>query len=217
LTGGKKPTAVACGGGGRILLWLFAGAALLLSACGADQPQLAHLDRDAVILAFGDSLTHGTGVDPEQSYPTVLAGLIGRKVVNAGIPGEITRNGLQRLPGVLDEVRPKLVILCHGGNDLLRRLDPKLAERNLREMVRLIREYGAEVVLVGVPAPSLLLGTAKFYQRIADDLAIPIESDILPELLGDNRYKSDAVHPNAAGYRRLANALAVLLKARGAI
>ncbi len=175
------------------------------------------LAADAVILAFGDSLTHGTGAAPDQSYPAVLAARIGRRVVNAGVPGEVSADGLRRLPGLLEREKPALVLLTHGGNDLLRKLDPAATERNLREMVALARASGAEVVLIGVPRPGLFLGTADYYERIASDLELPFEGEVLADLLGDNSMKSDTVHPNAAGYARLAEAVEQVLREAGAL
>lgn len=191
--------------------------ALAIAACsggGADLPKLAPGD---VILAFGDSLTYGTGASPEESYPAILSRRIGFEVVNAGVPGEVTEKGLRRLPGVLHRVRPKLAILCLGGNDMLRRQDPAQTEENLKQMVRLIRAQGAAVVMLGVPEPGLFLSTADVYDRVASELDVPLEDDIIPDLLGDNQYKSDHIHPNAAGYARLAEAVEALLREHGAL
>src|SRR5689334_3891381 len=96
---------------GRILAIAFA--ALLACACGSKN-RIDKLDANATLLAFGDSLTFGTGASPSEAYPAVLERSIGRKVVNAGVPGETSGQGLERLPEVLDEVKPKLLVLCHG-------------------------------------------------------------------------------------------------------
>jgi len=197
---------------------LFFGVALLISLSGCTEaPALKPLAADAVILAFGDSLTYGTGAEPGESYPEVLAQRIGRKVVNAGIPGEVSTDGLQRLPELLSEVKPSLVILIHGGNDLLQRKKKPAAAGNILAMIDLIRNSGAQVVMAGVPDFGLFLSTAKFYLEIAEQRSVPIEADILPSLLSDLNKKSDTVHPNADGYRDLAIAIETLLKDNGAL
>jgi acyl-CoA thioesterase-1 len=188
-----------------------------LMGCGEDVPQLRPIPGDGVILAFGDSLTHGTGAAPGEDYPQVLAARISRTVVNAGIPGEITADGLQRLPEVLEEVQPALVVLCHGGNDILRRLPFSEAASNLREMIRLSREAGAEVLMLGVPRFGLFLDAAPFYQQVATEMQVPIDIEALSQILADNELKSDTVHPNAAGYVKLATAVESLLRERGAL
>lgn len=189
----------------------------VLVACGTKPPPLPRLGPDDIIVAFGDSLTFGTGAQPAESYPAVLGELIGREVVGAGVPGETTAQGLQRLPQVLDRYRPRLVLLCLGGNDLLRKVEPQIIEANLRTMVRTLRDRGVAVVLIGVPKPSLLPGTAAFYETIADDLQVPLEGEVLETILVKNEFKSDPIHPNAAGYRKMAEAIAALLRATGAI
>ena len=194
-----------------------AAAVLLLNGCGPSVPKLPKLDAGAVVLAFGDSLTHGTGASPIEAYPAVLGKLIGRKVVGAGVPGEVSEEGLKRLPGVLDEVKPQLLILCHGGNDFLRRLDEGEAARNVRAMAALARERGIAVAIVATPKPGLGVAKVPFYEAIGKELAIPIETDVLADVLGSAKLKSDLVHPNAEGYRRIADAVATLLRRAGAV
>ena len=189
----------------------------LLAACGSGTPKLAKIPGDALVLAFGDSLTFGTGADPQQSYPAQLEKLIGRKVIAAGVPGEVSSAGLARLPGLLEELQPKLVILCHGGNDFLRKLDDVQTANNIRAMVRLAKAQGAQVVLIGVPKPGLLLSTAGFYEDIAREFRLPYDDAALKKILFDNELKSDLAHPNARGYARLAEAIAALLKKSGAV
>ena len=194
-----------------------AGGLLVLLAACSDAGRLQPLPPGGVILAFGNSLTYGTGARDGESYPELLAGLTGRTVVRAGVPGEVTADGLRRLRGVLDRERPALVILCHGGNDILRKRPLEQAAANLREMIRLIRDSGAQVVMLGVPRFGLFLDTAEFYTEVAESEGVPIEADALPDVLSDNDLKSDAVHPNAAGYARLAQAIDGFLRAQGAL
>jgi acyl-CoA thioesterase-1 len=189
----------------------------LLAACGGGQPKLPPLAPDAVVLAFGDSLTFGIGANPSESYPAQLEALIGRKVVAAGVPGEVSAEGLARLPSALEQAKPQLVIICHGGNDLLGKLDEAQAANNIRAMVRLARTQGAQVMLIGVPKPGLLPSPPGFYADIAKELRLPYEETALKKILTDNALKSDLVHPNAAGYARLAQAIAALLKKTGAV
>lgn len=193
---------------------------LLLAGCGGKSatPPIAHLPTDAVVLAYGDSLTFGYGAKPDESYPAVLSGLIHREVVNAGVSGETTEQGLARLPDTLDEVQPKLVILCMGGNDMLRRMDRGVMRDNLVAMIEMIRARGIAVVLLGVPSPALMsLKTDATFPELAERYKLPADNQIFAELLADRGFKSDQIHPNARGYRKVAEAVADLLKAAGAV
>ena len=180
--------------------------ATLLASC-TDKPTISPIYEDAVILAFGDSLTYGTGAPKGQSYPDRLAALLNRQVINAGIPGEVSSAGLTRLPALLDEHQPALVILCHGGNDFLHRGNPGVVEKNLRKMIELSRAAGADVLLVGVPDFNLMLSTHPLYEKLAENMVIAFEGEIIEQLLGDRSLKSDQIHPNAQGYRLLAEAI----------
>ncbi len=197
--------------------FLFALVAILLLAACERAPTLPKLNAHDVIVAFGDSLTHGTGAASDTAYPAVLAGLTGRTVINAGVPGDTTTSGLARLPEVLAEHRPRLVLLCLGGNDMLRKHPAAATENNLRLLIQTIRASGAEVVLIAVPAPKLFGGAPDFYARIAEDMRLPLEADVFNDVLKDNRLKSDPIHANAAGYRVVAERLAEFLVEAGAL
>src|SRR5690606_30952384 len=196
-----------------LLAALLAGAA----ACGDRGPRLSRLDERAVVLAFGDSLTFGTGASADESYPAQLETLIARRVVSAGVPGEVTGQALKRLPEALDEHAPSLLLLCIGGNDFLQRRSLEEAARNVRAMVKLARSRDIEVLLIGTPAVSLTAAAPTFYREIADEYGIPYEPSVIGEVLRDSALKADPVHPNAKGYRVIAERLAERLRESGAL
>jgi lysophospholipase L1-like esterase len=203
-----------------ILLMLF----LFLTACGKSEKVFDKLPANAVILAFGDSLTFGTNVNKEQSYPNVLAQLSSHPVINAGVPGEISADGLKRLPAVLDEENPQLLILIHGGNDILRNIPRAQTAANLTGMIAQAKQRNIKVVMLGVPTFGLFslvgmssLESSQVYQKVAEAEQIPIDLEALPEIISKRELKSDEVHPNAQGYQLLAKAVLKLLQNSGAL
>jgi len=191
---------------------------LLLTACSQPPKTLTKLPDDAVILAFGDSLTYGTGASAGHDYPGILAGLTAREVINEGVPGEISGDGLKRLPALLDEYQPELLILIHGGNDMLRNIPNQQTADNLNRMIAEANSRRIEVVMLGVPTFNLLtLNSADFYQTVAETRKIPVDLNTLPDILGDNSLKSDMIHPNDAGYQLMANNIFNLLRQTGAL
>lgn len=191
--------------------------AIALAGCGDTMPKLPRLAPGDVILAFGDSLTYGTGAPKGEGYPAVLAQLINRTVIGAGVPGEVTAQGLARLPRLLDEHRPRLVIVCLGGNDLLRKVPQSDIKSNLRRIIELIRSSGAAAVLIGVPQPALLPSAPEFYRELAQEFKIPYDGKTVKSVLYSADMKSDPIHPNAKGYRVIAQAVAALLKEAGTL
>jgi len=190
---------------------------LLLSSCNSSDSGLTVLRPNDVLLAFGDSLTSGVGAQPNLSYPAHLNRFLSRKVVNAGTPGEVSAEGLIRLPGLLDQVEPALLIICHGGNDILRKLDRDELRANLQGMYEAAKKRKIEVIMIAVPQLGLGFHDVPLYQELASEFKIPLVQGTLGELLADQRYKSDPVHLNGQGYRRLAEAVADLLAANGAL
>lgn len=190
---------------------------LAFAACGQKDPTLPKLSGSDVIVAFGDSLTYGTGAAEHESYPAVLAGMIGKEVIRAGVPGEVTAQGLQRLQSVLDEHRPRLVIVCLGGNDMLKRISMTDTRANLRSIIKALKDRDIGVVLIGVPQPALLSSPPEFYAELAREFRVPYEGDVLKTVLYAAEMKSDPIHPNALGYRRMAEAVAAVLRKAGAI
>jgi lysophospholipase L1-like esterase len=137
---------------------------LLLTACGNSE-QLTPLDNRQPILAFGDSLTYGYGATTAQSYPVQLSQLLNMEVINAGISGEKSRQGLKRLGTLLDKYQPQLLLLCHGGNDVLKKQNLDNMKENLAKMIEMAQSRDIQVVLISVPEASLFLPDIKQYQE----------------------------------------------------
>ena len=196
--------------------------ALLLTACGRRKAtQALALPAGSIALALGDSITHGTGAAPEAAYPAQLARLSAWSVINGGVPGDTSAQALARLPALLSEHRPALVIVSLGGNDFLRRLPEADTEANLRRCATLSRDADAQVVLVAVPRPTLAaaigagLSDHPLYERVATDLALPLHAGGWARVLGDEKLRSDQIHANAEGYRVFAESLVTTLRAAG--
>lgn len=189
---------------------------LFIAGCDNTVP-LNSLSPDAVILTFGDSLTYGTGAETSESYPALLQSTLSQKIINAGVPGEISGEGRARLPQILAETQPDLVILCHGGNDLIRKLNQQQIKKNLANMIETIQQSGAQILLVAVPEPNLLLSPPALYQELAEEYQLNLEQEAVAEILGTRALKSDPIHPNAAGYRLMAESVLQKLADSGAV
>jgi len=201
---------------------LVVAAAACLAACGKRKTTRAEpLPAGAVVLALGDSITHGSGAEAPAAYPAQLAQLTGWNVINAGVPGDTSAQAAERLPDLLDQHRPVLVIVSLGGNDFLRRLPEAETVANLRRSVALVRDAGAQVLLVAVPRPTLAaavgaaLADHPLYDTLGAELAVPVHDGGWARVLGDEQLKSDQIHANAAGYRVFAEGLAATLSAIG--
>lgn len=190
---------------------------LMISLFGCEKPPLEPIPRGGTILAFGDSLTAGVGVSKEKSYPSVLAQLTGLTVVNAGVSGETAGEGLRRLDGVLDEVAPDLLILLEGGNDILRNHSFSDVKDSLSAMIETAHRRNIPVVFIGVPEKSLFSSSAPFYRELAEKYQLVFDGELVSDLQRTPSLKSDHVHFNEAGYRKMAESIDGLLKDSGAL
>lgn len=194
-----------------LLLFLILGITTYLKESKKDS-SYAPLSNGAVVLAFGDSLTYGTGAPIDYSYPAIFEKKTGLHVINAGIPGEDSTTGLKRLPELLKQ-KPALIILCHGGNDILRKKSLTQLKSNLIQMVKLIKQSGAQVLLIGVPDfHTLGFKTLGLYKEVAKETGAVYEGKVLSHIEVNRALKSDYVHPNKEGYEMMADAFMDLLQ-----
>lgn len=184
-------------------------AALVISSCGDDDYRAIRnlASRGTTLVCFGDSLTQGVGAGPGEDFPSLLAAALPIPVVNAGVAGETTADGLRRLERDVLSQNPRLVVVFFGGNDFLRRVPREQIRRNLEVVVERIQVAGAMVVLVGFRAGLLTDEMGPLYEEVARDRGVLYIPDALKGILTDSGLKSDAVHPNGAGYRKLADRL----------
>jgi acyl-CoA thioesterase-1 len=188
-----------------------------LFACSDSAIKLQPLNQQQPILAFGDSLTFGKGTTKNLSYPSQLTKLLNIEVINKGVNGELSTDGLQRLGLLLDRYDPQLLLLCHGGNDVLKRQDLNVMADNLKNMIRMAQERDIQVVLIAVPKPSLILSPVKLYKQVADEMQVAIENDVISDVLQQKSLHSDMAHPNNLGYQKIAEAIHQLLQESGAL
>ena len=183
----------------------------MLGAC-KEAPTHQPLPAGATVLAFGDSVTYGTGAAQGEDYPTQLAQRSGWNVINAGISGDTAAAAKSRIDKLLQQTAPALVIVELGGNDFLRRRADVEVKEDLRVILRAVKNAGAIPVLVAVPQFAIMLvgslSDAAIYSELAAEENIILVDEIFSEVLSAASLRADRIHPNAEGYRRLADAIA---------
>ena len=207
------------------LLAGLAATAVLLSGCGqpetsapkaapaaaAPAPTPPAPDARPAIVCFGDSITEGFGLDAGQSFPDLLQQDLDSRalryhVINLGVSGNTTQDGLARLPMALAE-KPAVVLIELGGNDGLRGIPLAITQVNLAQMIEAFRAGGARIVLAGMSLPPNY-GPAfiRKFEALYKDLAVQYKVTLIPFLLEgvgghDELMQRDGLHPNAAGAR----------------
>lgn len=196
--------------------------ALALAGCSRRQPLKGQpVAAGASVLALGDSLTQGVGAPPEAAYPAVLQQLTGWAVTNGGVSGDTSAQALDRLPALLQQHAPALVLVSIGGNDLLRRMPEADLSANLQRSCELARAAGAQVLLIAVPRPSVAaaftgsLSDHPVYGEVAERMRLPLHRQGWSEVLADAALRSDNIHANAAGYAAFARGLVATARAVG--
>jgi len=174
------------------------------------------LTSQETILAFGDSLTYGFGAAPSESYPALLSQMSGHHVINAGVNGDTSEEGLRRLAPYLEDDSIKLMILFFGGNDIIQRKPLPELKINLKKMIKMAKAKRVDVLLVSVPNLTLFgLSALDLYEEVAKEENVKLLSGMLAEILSDPSLKSDQIHPNAKGYRVITEMIFASLKEYG--
>ena len=173
----------------------------LFASCGSGEPVALSGDN---IICFGDSLTYGTGASRNKSYPAQLSEMTGLPIINAGIPGNTTSDGLERIETDVLERSPRIVIITLGGNDLKNGVHKDVAYKNLKTIIEAVQAEGALAVLGGIKFLVLDKGYGEMYKKLAKETDIILIPNILGGLIGKDKYMSDPIHPNAAGYEIMA-------------
>lgn len=162
------------------------------------------------ILMFGDSLVEGVGATEGNTLPEQLGNKLGTEILNYGVSGDTTRDGLVRLDDAL-LMKPRVVIMLLGGNDFLKKIPRGETFANLEKIVTAFQRGGAISVVVGVRSGIIGGGADDEFEALAKKTGSVYVSDVLAGIFGHAELMSDAIHPNSVGYGRIADRLAPLL------
>ncbi len=176
-----------------------------------DAPITNYPPKNEKIVAFGDSLVFGTGATKGGDFVSLVGRRLQRPVVNLGVPGDTTADGLVRADDVIAE-DPGVVLLLLGGNDYLRRIEKETTEANLAKLMRMFQDRGAVVVLLGVRGGILIDGRDDMYRALAEEYGAVYVEDVLDGIFGDATLMYDGIHPNDAGYAIIAERLVAVFE-----
>ena len=197
--------------------WLIVCMAVTVAACdrGYDHTPLPSTSN---VVILGDSLTYGTGAGSGEDYASLLAGKTGWNVINAGVPGNTSYDGLARLPDILEahergEQNIDLLIVELGGNDFLKHVPEPETISNLRAILSQAKQRNIKTALIAIPKFSPVgaafgaLSDHPLYEKLAEETDTPLVEDLFSDVLAKNSLKADPIHPNAEGYRVVADEL----------
>lgn len=182
---------------------------LLLCGCAPSKfPEVKnlHAATGKTLVCFGDSLTAGQGAPLGADYPSILAQKLSIPVINAGVSGDTVQAAISRIERDVLSKDPKIVIVELGANDFLKAGRKMTAVdeafNNLEIIIDRIQDYGAVVVLAGI---SINYEIGKRYKSLAKKKGAVLIPNIMGGILNNRRFMSDSLHPNAAGYRVMAD------------
>jgi len=178
---------------------------LIIFHAGCARSDIANLEsRGKNIVCFGDSITKGKGVNIAESYPAALAKMTSFPVINAGINGDITSEGLKRVKTDVLDNDPLLVVIEFGGNDYLNKVPLEETIRNIEEMIKIIQARGVMVAIVDISNVLFMGEYRQEFKRLSNKYRAIFIPRILEDIVSTESLKSDAIHPNAKGYKIVA-------------
>lgn len=181
----------------------------LLGAC--TKKPLFHNSTAPDIVAFGDSLTYGLGVEQENSYPAALSAMIGKEVVNLGVSGNTARQGAMRV-NEIGRSMPRMVLIEFGGNDLLQNRPMEETRQALEEIIDYVHGLNAMAVIVDTGGNYQMSRYTKMMQKMAKKKRALFIPGIMDGIFNDKSLKSDILHPNEKGYAIIANKVYAAIK-----
>ncbi len=195
------------------IFWMCLGIALiggLIFFFTAHTP-IRNLDSSGTtIVAFGDSLIYGVGATQGHDVISLLSQKIGQPIINKGVSGNTTIDGLARIDQVLAE-NPKIVILLLGGNDYLRKIPLETTFANLGTIIEKIHAQGSAVLVLGVRGGLLRDTYGSHFEKLADTYQTGFVPNVLDGLIGTPELMADTIHPNDAGYAKMAEKIEPVL------
>ncbi len=199
----------------RTILGIIAGGALVLigylfffSGTGEIRN---YPPRSGPIVAFGDSLVYGVGASPNHDFISLLSQKIGEPIVNLGVPGDTTEDGLARINTVIEK-KPRLVLVLLGGNDYLKRKPAEETFSNVGTIIDRLHASGAVVIVLGVRGGLLSDHFDTQFEALAEEKQTGYVPDVLDGIIGHATLMSDQIHPNDKGYAIIAEKVYPTLK-----
>jgi len=178
---------------------------LVIGLAGCAKKEIKNINsKGENIICFGDSITFGYGVNPGEDYPSDLAKMLNMPVINAGLDADTSSGGLQRIDAEVLEKDPLLVIIEFGGNDFLKKIPLEKTVKNIETMIQKIQEKGAMVALVDVRMGFVMRDYGSQYKRLSRKYQTIFTEPALSGIITNPQLKSDFFHPNADGYKLIA-------------
>lgn len=188
---------------------------VILNVGCSNSQEYKTLEKEAIIIAFGDSLTYGKGASSNETYPAVLGRLSGYNIINEGVNGDTAKNGVNRIKTVANKYNPDFVIVSLGGNDMLRRDSLKL-ESNLIKIIEYLKGKGILVAILAEPKPSLIgISDAEVYSEVSKKTNTLLIKNTFSKYFNNESLKSDRIHLNGKGYSLVAEDIYQVLLENG--